>query len=207
MEKKSPWLLILFFVVITAAATTVGYVLTAWYLKLPLLPPPVENLLPASVKKVLLPSPASTPVPGPPQKPTSVQKLSFPDGIILYTLSGRFPTKLFYQNEILRGEFIIDEDPTNQRIPVIMTSRQGKINIGRSPGSLAGDTTWKLEETEVLRQLVKPGGVAQLRIQIFPDRQTDYDRQARRTLEALMSGNWTLPENFILAPTMVGVVE
>lgn len=178
----------------------------SWYLGTPIVPSGIVSILPGSLKEKFVPSPAPTPTPGV-SKPTSVTKVTLKNGQYFYEIHGRFPTNPYYQKDILRGEFVIDEDPYNQRLPVIMTAKTGKINVGRSKGNFAGTTVWKLESTEALKSAIVPNQPVQLRIQFFSTVLSEHDRLVKKTLDAIIEGKWSIPDGFVFIPVMVGVVE
>lgn len=207
MDKKTIRYILLY-VGIALGVMVISYIGVSLYLGVPFVPTQVSQLLPQSVREIVAPSPIQpagqkTGQPGTP--PTSVKKLPFINGATVYILKGRFIAKPSYQGDLLRGEFVIDEDPFAARVPVIMTARDGNINVGRFQGSLTGSSTWKLEPTETLRELIEPNAPAQLRIQYFPDNPNSNPNE-RRALENILKGNWE-NEEFVFLPAMVGIVE
>ncbi|MBU1326779.1 hypothetical protein KKB64_01770 [Patescibacteria group bacterium] len=213
MEKRRAVTYVILYLLAVLAVAVLSYLVISAYFGLPAVPPSVSRLVPASIKNALpkavkeklLPSPTRAPTTG--EKPASVEKVTLKNGQYFYEVRGKFAVKPYYQSDILRAEFIIDEDPNNSRIPVIMTAKTGKINVGRSQGSFSGTTVWKLEDTEALRLSIKPGEPARLRIQFFSPVLSEHDKLVKATLEGIMNGNWNIPEGFIFIPMMVGVVE
>jgi hypothetical protein len=164
---------------------------------------PFVSLLPSNAltKNALIVSPT------PKMKPTSVKKVIFANGQYYFEVRGKFPSKPDYRNNILFGEFVIDEDPNNTRIPVMMTVKGGKINVGRSQGSFSGTTIWKLEDTDVLLAAIKPNEPAQLRIRFLSSVLSQQDQRINSMFEGIINGNWSIPDNIVLNPPMVGVVQ
>lgn len=198
LKNKPLWVTILLYAGAVAVIAFISSTAISWYLGVPIIP----------LKGKFALSPTTTPPSGQTAvKPTSVTKMTLKNGQYFYEIHGRFPTNPYYQKDILRGEFVIDEDPHNQRLPVIMTAKSGKINVGRSKGSFAGTTVWKLESTEELKRAIKPNQLAQLRIQFFSTVLSEHDRLVKRTLDGIIEGNWSVPDGFVFIPVMVGVVE
>jgi len=163
----------------------------SWYLGVPLIP--ISKPVPSPTKTVV--------------KPTSVKKVTLKNGQYFYEIHGQFPTNPYYQNDLLRGEFTIDEDPYTRKVPVVMTAKTGKINVGRSKGGFSGTTVWKLESTEALKSAIKPNKPVQLRIQFLSTALSAHDRLVKKTLDSIIIGDWTIPKDFLFIPVMVGVVE
>lgn len=138
--------------------------------------------------------------------PTSITKLTLSNGSVLYKITGKFVTAPSYQRDLLRGEFVIDQDPTNQRIPVLMTERNGVITVGRTKSSDFEMAAWKQEPTETLKNAIVINKTVQLRIQIIPGQPLGYPK-TETYLDQLMKGSWNLPPNFLFVPTMVGVTQ
>lgn len=212
MDKRRAATYVVLYLVAVLAVAALSYLAISAYFGLPavspisrIVPAPLRHILPQPVKKKLFPSP--TPLATHGEKPTSVEKVALKNSQYFFEVRGKFAAKPYYQSDILRGEFIIDQDPNGSRIPVIMTAKTGKINVGRSQGTLSGTTVWKLEDTEELRQAIKPGGPARLRIQFFSAILSEHDKLVKATLEGVMNGNWNIPEGFVFIPVMVGVVE
>lgn len=198
MDTNSKWKYILLGVGAFLVIVVIVYLRVATYFHIPL----VSLLPPLPFMKS---APGASPTPR--VKPTSVEKMTFKNNQYFFEVRGKFAAKPYYQGDILRGEFIIDEDPYNSHIPVIMTAKTGKINVGRSQGSFSGKTVWKLEDTEALRLEIKPGEPSRLRIQFFSQPLSRHETLVKATLEDIMKGNWNIPQEFIFIPIMVGVVE
>lgn len=198
MDTKSGWKYVLLGVGALLVVMVIVYLRVSTYFHIPLV-----SLLPST------PLTQSVPIvsPTPRVKPTSVEKVTFGNGQYYFEIRGKFAAKPYYQDDILRGEFIINEDPYGLRIPVIMTVKTGTINVGRSKGSFSGTTVWKLEDTEALRLAIKPGEPARLRIQFFSSVLSKQEKLVKATLEGIMNGNWNIPKEFVFNPMMVGVVE
>ena len=146
--------------------------------------------------------------PTPSAKPTSIKRFTSSTGTVSYEVRGKFVTTPMYNAQnVLQSYFVIDQDPSNHRIPVVMTLKTGKINVGRSQGSLTGTTVWKLEDTESLRQSIKVNAPAQLRLQPITSVLTDYDLSVQKTMDSILAGYWSIPEGFVLHPPMVGVIQ
>ncbi len=199
METNSKWKYILlsigaFFVIIV-----IVYLRVAADYHIPLV-----SLLPSL--PFMKSAPVATPTPG--VKPTSVQRFTSSTGMVSYTVRGKFVTTPIYNEQnVLQSEFVIDQDPSAQKIPVIMTIKTGKINVGRSQGNLNGTTVWKLEDTESLRQSIKVNAPVQLRLQPITPTLTPYDLSVKETMDSVMAGYWSIPDDFVLHPMMVGVVQ
>jgi len=194
MDTNTKWKYILLGVGAFLVAIVIIYLRVAAYFHIP-----VISLLP--------PLPFATTTPSSTTRPTSVVKTTLDKGGFYFDIHGKFPAKPYYLKDTLRGEFVIDEDPYGSRIPVIMTAKTGKINVGRAQGSLAGTTVWRLEDTEALRLAVKPGGPASLRIQFFTPVLSEYETMINAALENITRGNWNIPKDFVFVPVSVAVVE
>lgn len=137
----------------------------------------------------------------------SVQRFTAPKGVVMYIVQGKFvstPTS----NAIgaLQGDFIIDGDPKNQKIKVLMTGSAGKIQVGRSEGSFSGRTTIGPEDIETLRSLIKANAPVRLRLYPTGPVPSASDKMEQKVMDAIMKGDWSIPNNFILNPPMVGVI-
>jgi len=207
LKNKPLWVSIVLYVLAVAAVSLFSSLAISWYLGVSIMPPGIVSIVPGPLKKKFSPSPTTTPASETIVKPTSVVKVTLKNGQYYYEIHGKFLNKAYYQKDILRDEFVIDEDPYNHRLPVIMTAKTGKINVGRSKGSFTGTTVWKLESTEDLKSAIKPTQPAQLRIQFFSTVASEHDRLVKRTLDGIIEGNWSIPEGFVFIPVMVGVVE
>ncbi len=177
----------------------VVYLRVATYFHIPLV-----SLLPSTplTQRFLVPSPT------PRVKPTSVQRFTSTNGVVSYNVRGKFVISPTYNAlNVLQSDFVIDEDPVSHRISVIMTIKTGKINVGRSQGSLKGTTVWKLEDTESLRQSIQVNAPAQLRLQPVSPTLTAYDLSVQKTMDSIIAGSWSIPVDFVLHPPMVGVVQ
>lgn len=165
---------------------------------------PLVSLLPLTPLTQSLPS--VPPTPG--VKPTSIQRLSASTGTVMYIVLGKFVTTPSYDAQnVLQSDFVIDGDPTSQKIRVVMTIKTGKINVGRAQGSLHGTIVWKLEDTESLRQSIHVNAPAELRLQPISTSLTAYDLSVQKTMDSIMAGYWSVPADFVLHPPMVGVVQ
>lgn len=175
------------------------YLLVSTYFHIPLV-----SLLPSL--PFMKSAPVASPTPG--IKPTSVQRFTSTNGVVSYAVRGKFVTNPTYNAlNVLQSDFVIDEDPSSHRIPVVMTIKTGKINVGRSQGSLQGTTVWKLEDTESLRQSINVNAPAQIRLQPVSPELSAYDLSVQTTMDSIITGNWSIPGDFVLHPPMVGVLQ
>jgi hypothetical protein len=144
----------------------------------------------------------------PGKKPKSVIKSVLKDGRAVYTLYGVFATAPAYNPvNILEGTFVIDEDPKARRIPIIMTMRDAKINVGTAKESLHKDIVWNLESTESLRGKIQTGEAGMLRLYAVDKTNSAYDTGVERVMNSIIEGYWNIPDDFVLHPPMVGVIQ
>ncbi|MCX6791652.1 MAG: hypothetical protein NT149_01275 [Candidatus Gottesmanbacteria bacterium] len=182
MDTKSRWKYVLVAVYAFLVVVVGVYLVVSKYYHVPL-----ASLLPSN------PSTKSMPVvsPSPRVIPTSVQRLTSTNGVVSYNVNGKFVTNPTYTAQnLLQSDFVIDEDPSAHRIPVVMTSKTGEINVGRAKGSLMGRIDWKLEDAESLRQSINVDAPAQIRLQPLSSTLTAY-----------------IPDDLVLHPPVVVVVE
>jgi len=204
MNNKTNILYVLLLLVAISVILFMGYLFIGTYHNVPLssllaLVPKTTSINPQTSPASLMPSTGA--------KQTSIQKITLPNGLASYTIRGKFVTQPTYNvRDVLQSYFVIDGDPSSNQILVIMTSRTGKINVGRSKGSLDGVTMWKIEDTESLRKSIKVNAPAQLRINPNMSGDSKTAIYIENVLNGMMNGNWSMPDNFNLNPPMVGVV-
>lgn len=203
MNNKSNNLYALLLIGAAVIVIVIMHVIAGTHFNIPLI-----SLLPfnSAIQPVDLQNGVPTQQKGKP--PTSVQRFTLTSGVVSYNVRGKFVTNPAYNAQnVLQSDFVIDEDPASHRIPVVMTIKTGKINVGRSQGSLNGTTVWRLEDTESLRQSIKVNAPAQLRLVPVSLALTAYDLSVQKTMNSIMASNWSIPDDFVLHPPMVGVVQ
>jgi hypothetical protein len=144
----------------------------------------------------------------PGKKPKSVIKSLLKDGRPVYTVYGSFPAVPKYDtHNILTGSFIIDEDPRSRPIPIIMTLKNAKINVGTAKESLHKTIVWELESTDSLRQKIQASEAGMLRLMAIEKTNSEYDTDVERVMNSIIEGYWNIPDDFVLHPPMVGVIH
>jgi len=88
-----------------------------------------------------------------------------------------------------------------------MTKQDGAINVGKTTDASFGNIVWTLTPTEELRKAIHPNAPALLQIEYFPNLPDQSRLVFQPALDHMIQGTWDLPENFILVPTGVGVVQ
>ena len=137
-----------------------------------------------------------------------IQRFTTTKNVKLYVITGKFVTNPTYNAQnVLQGDFVIDNDPTSHRIPVIMTSKTDTITVGRSQGNFDGKTVVGPENTENLRQSITINAPVQLRIYPITTKKTENDMMMQKVMDGLLAGTWSIPDDFVLLPSMVGIVE
>jgi hypothetical protein len=165
---------------------------------------PRVSLLPSgatpTVSRVLPPT-------SPAVRPTSVYSSTTPEGLATYIIKGKFVTNPMYNaQQILQSDFVIDEDPLNHRIPVIMTSKTGKISVIRYQKSSRGTTVLGPEDTDSFRQSVKVNAPVLLHLFLKTPGFSEYDRLIQKVMKDVMGGNWSIPSDFVLYPAIVRIL-
>jgi hypothetical protein len=162
---------------------------------------PLVSLLPSIPFMKNAPAASHTPGVG----PKSVERYTSPRGIVSYIVIGKFITTPTLEQNILRSDFVIDEDPTGHKIPVVMDHTE---YFAEFPGSIQGVAVWKRQVAqETISQSIKVNVQAQLRILSVSSPPAPYDMSVQKTMENIMNGSWTVPADFVLHPWMVGVVQ
>jgi hypothetical protein len=144
-------------------------------------------------------------------KPTSIEPYTS-RGATSYIVRGAFVTTPVFEQQkigstavkVLRSDFVIDEDPGNHIIPVFMDKT---MYLGRFPGSLQGAAVWKVESREIIRRTIKMNAPAELRLVPNSVAPSAYDQSVDETIKNIMAGKWIVPDNLVLHPFMVGVVQ
>jgi hypothetical protein len=138
-----------------------------------------------------------------------IKRLTMTNGAPLYIITGKFVTTPTYNAEnILQGDFVIDGDPLNQSIPVVMTKETGEIAVVKSQGSFDGGTnTVVSEDTESFREGLTAGEPIQLRIYPVATVSAADEKAVEKVLDGIIAGNWSLPNDFTLHPPMLGVIQ
>jgi hypothetical protein len=201
MNKNSRWQYILVGIGALIVIIDVFLLVTTYYHV------PLETLLPSRSKtKGLSPPPTLAILKA---APSPVEKLNVKNGMSLYVITGKFVTAPIYNAQnILQGDFVIDKDPAPRKIPVVMTGKTGTISVVRSKGSFdGGKNVVTSESTEHLRLSIKVGAPVQLRIYPVPPATSVNDIPDHKILDNIMAGNWSIPDNFVLRPPMVGLLE
>lgn len=159
------------------------------------------------IRLSLSPSPTPIQVGGNDTLRKAVVKTTFQNGDFFYSVNGHFVDRPSYQDDMLRGEFIIDGDTIGTRIQINMGSKKGTMNFGVFQGSLIGNATWRLVPTDEVKSRVMPEKPAQLRLVYQKDQQlSEFDQQTIAIMNQLAGGSFSLPERFVIVPMMVGVV-
>jgi len=127
-----------------------------------------------------------------------------------YAMTGQIVAKLRVDGEIIRGEFILDDDPSKTRLPVIFTpNSMGKFALARFNGVFAeGAERATLVDASEVVSAAAPKTQIQLRI-MYHDSQTPTaeDLRAQAFLESVIADNPSTPVNILLQPAGVGVLE
>jgi hypothetical protein len=201
MDKKQLLLSILLYLGAIVIVFVISYIALGRFLGIRPNIPFLSNL-------PLLPSATPMPPGGSEALKKAVVKTTLANGGYFYSINGRFGVAPYYQGEILRGEFVIDGDTTGTRIPVLMTSRTGNMNFGTFKGSYTGDSTWSLVPTDLVKASVTTAKPAQLRLVYQANQKlTEFDRTVINALDKMAAGTFSVPEQFVLIPVMVGVVQ
>jgi len=188
-------------VVVVAA---VSYIAAGRYLGVPLKLPILSSFIPKSLMQKYLP--AVTPSPA--VKHLAVTKSSIQeDNSIMYEIYGHFVNKLRYENNILRGEFIIDGDSTKNQIPVIIAGRGAQVIFGKFKGSYKGDVSWSRTPVDTIQEEIEPLETVYMRV-IFSNKPENAPgiNRITETLDSLSEGNPVFYPQFGFQPKMIGVV-
>jgi hypothetical protein len=171
---------------------------------------PLASLLPSGpwTKSI----PISSPTPRTPKEkyipPPPVRRITIPDGRVMYLITGKFVTNPTYNTQqVLQGDFVIDGDPTSHTIPVVMTSKTGHISVLRTLGSSVGKITAESEDTESFRQSITAPEPAQLRLYTIASGKSANDMIEEKVLDGIIAGNWSIPNDFVIDPPMIVVVQ
>ena len=202
MNTDSRWQYILLGVGAFVVVIVIVYLRVATYFNIPLV-----SLLPLNpLTKSLSPPPTLRILK---EKPSSVKRLTMKNGAALYIITGKFVTSPTYNAQnILQGDFVIDGDPAGHRIPVVMTSKTDKMTVVRSQGSFdGGKNVVGSEDAESLRQSITAGAPVQLRIYPVAPGELTIDTAVQNVLDGIIAGNWSIPDDFVLHPPMVGLLQ
>lgn len=206
MDAKLSWVKWLIIYLVAAAVLVVlSYLAIGWYFGAYPKVPVISDLLSPSL---VSPTAAPPPVAG----KTAAQKLAVTkttvkDGGFFYKINGHFLKRPDYQGNILKGDFVIDGDPRQTKIKVLMTAKTGRINMGTFKGSFAGTEIWRLVPTDLLKGEIKDLASVELRLYFASTKADAYNQEVQRVLDLAASGTAAIPDNFALVPSMVGLIE
>jgi hypothetical protein len=201
MNNKSNVLYALLLLAALTAVMFMVYVFIGTYHNVPL-----ASLVPVISKTKLVGLPTIVP-----SSPTGtimapIQKFDQPKGL-LYVVTGKFVTAPTYNaKNVLQGYFMMNQDPTFHKILVILGKKTDKITVGTSQGSFNGRTTITSEDVDALQKSIKVNATVQLRFSIGSEKSANNDA-LQLVLDGIMKGDWSIPNTFILNPSIVGIIQ
>lgn len=115
----------------------------------------------------------------------------------MYMLSGHFTEPLFYQNNILMGNFVVDGDLNNSPIRIQFGPKESNFSLGKTTGDQA---TWGLVTMPELETSIHENVPVEVRIILYASQDIELNK---KDLEALMQDDKIEPLEYGLFATMV----
>lgn len=113
----------------------------------------------------------------------------------LYILSGYFSEPLFYQNDVLMGNFILDDEPNKSSIRILFSTRESNFAFGRNEN---GGVNWTMVQIPEIQTSVRDNTPVEIRISL-----SDSQPQTKERLETLINDDDVQPLEYGFAATMV----
>ena len=115
----------------------------------------------------------------------------------MYVLSGHFIEPLFYQNNILMGNFVVDGDQNNSPIRIQFGPKESNFSLGKTTGDQA---TWGLVTMPELETGIHENVPVEVRVVLYASQDIELNK---KDLEALMQDDKIEPFEYGLFATMV----
>jgi hypothetical protein len=84
----------------------------------------------------------------------------------LYILNGEFIRELFYENDVLMGDFVIAGDTGSSPIRILFTTNEGNFNLGRTSSE---GIRWDVVPQSELLSAIKPNNRVEIRLVQYAD--------------------------------------
>jgi hypothetical protein len=150
------------------------------------------------------------------QSDSIVKETLLNNGGFIYEIQGSFANSLekFGNSPLLRGEFVVKGDPSNQKIHVYLGSISGYCFLGTYSGSFNGGSTWSRVPTVTIPKIIKPGVPVKLKLTYsftgeagkgaFNDLQNILDDYSK----AINNGReYKIPVDFNLSTESFGIIK
>jgi hypothetical protein len=151
-------------------------------------------------------NPSPTPTPGISLARGAVEKKN--NG---YSILGRFTTELKldeYGN--LEGKYILEGDPSQTEVRVLLMPLEGLIGLVRYDGSFSGSVSVERVTPDYIRENITKGMQVELSVSLPTDRPLKgYETFMKESLDVLASGEWEVPTEgpFVIISSYVGMIK